>query len=475
MPFSIEDSLYNSMKSVYTSSPQALKTLIGFAYRAIPDSYRYGKIYTQYLSLLEKSQWWSKDQIENYQWVKTKGLLEHAYKNVPYYRKLLDERAISIKDIQNFHDFKKIPFLTKEIVRKNLSDLLAVNIKKSEMIPVTTGGSTGPPLKLFYEKGVSRSMESAFMLTQWRRGGYRVGDKLIVLRGDIVNNNKEKAPCYFDPIKNRLVLSSYHMIEKNLPFYINKIEKFKPKYLHVYPSSLIILARYMAEKKIKPFPSLKGIFASSETIYDWQLSLFEKVFNCKIIHWYGLNELVGLAGVCEKSSSYHFFPEYSYVELVDPIDDISATEDKKICEIVGTSFANNAMPFIRYRTMDYAVRDDKKCKCSRNYLIVKKVIGRKQDFFIDTTGSLLTFTGYTRPIRPIVDKINAYQYVQETPGIVILKLELREKLNDKETKIIYEKFGKIWPNFSLEIKYVDYIPKTKNGKFRYLIQKLKIS
>jgi len=475
MPYSIEDSLYNYMKSVYTSSPQTIRSLLGLVYRAIPDSYRYGKIYTQYLALLDKSQWWSKEKIENYQWGKTLKLLHHAYKNVPYYRKLLDERGISIKSVQNFNDFKIIPFLTKEIVRNNFETLLASNFKRSAIMPVTTGGSTGPPLKLFYEKGLSRSMENAFMLTLWRRCGYRPGDKVVVLRGDIINNCNKRAPSYYDPIKNRLVLSSYHMVEGNLNNYIKKISEFKPKYLHVYPSSLNILTRYMVKNNIEHFPTIKCILASSETIYDWQLELFENVFNCKVLHWYGLNELVALAGVCEYSNSYHFFPEYSYVELIDPIDSISGGEDNRILEIVGTSFANNAMPFIRYRTMDFAYKDDKLCKCGRNHSLVKKVIGRKQDFFIDNTGNLLTFTGYTRPIRPIVDKVNAYQYIQEKIGVVSLKLELNGKLSDYETKKIKRVFNKIWPNFVLDIKFVSSIPRTKSGKFRYLIQKLDIS
>ena len=179
-----------------------------------------------------------------------------------------------------------------------------------------------------------------------------------------------------------------------------------------------------------------------------------------------------LAGVCEKSISYHVYPEYSYVELIEGDDELLSYENDTIYEIVGTSFGNNAMPLIRYRTMDYAVEDSIKCKCKRNYPLLKKVIGRKQDFFIDKTGCLITFTGMNRPLRPVTQKIMAYQYIQEKEGIVKLNIELKEKFNTDDILTIKKIFQSIYPRFDIEIDFVDYIHRTKNGKFRYLVQKI---
>ncbi|MBC2709805.1 MAG: phenylacetate--CoA ligase family protein [Desulfosarcina sp.] len=391
MSFHLEDHLYGSLKSIYNSSPQAFKSVIGRVYRSMPDSLRYGETYGHYLSLLEKSQWWSKKKILAYQWEKTKNLLWHAYNNVPYYKTLFDQRGISIANIQNFQDFKKIPFLTKNIIRENFTELLAKNYKKSKLIPVATGGTTGAPLTLYYEKGVSRPLEYAFTVHGLGRIGFRVGDRIVVIRGEVVKGANQKAPSYFDPIRNRLVLSSYNMIEENLPYYIEKIRKFKPKFLHVYPSSLVLLARFMKDYKVDYFPALQGIIASSETIHQWQFDLFQEVFKCNVFPWYGLNELVALAGACEFSSRYHLFPEYSYVEFVRDDDFNEDTHNKNICEIVGTGFGNYAMPLIRYRTLDYAIPTDAICKCGRNYPMMEKVVGRKQEFFVDKTGSLITF------------------------------------------------------------------------------------
>ncbi|BBO77655.1 capsular polysaccharide biosynthesis protein [Desulfosarcina widdelii] len=472
MSFSVEDQLYGNFKSIYNSSPQFIKSVIGHLYGLVPARLRYGKTYSYYLSLLEKSQWWSDAEIEDYQWRETERLLHHAYQNVPYYKSLFDEHALSLKDIQNFYDFKKIPYLTKEIVRNNLSNLLAKNYSKSNAILVTTGGSSGAPLSLYYEKGVSRSMENAFIMTQWKRYGYSSGDRTVVLRGDVIKNTNDKAPSYFDPIKNSLILSSYHMIDDNLRHYITKINSFKPKYLHVYPSSLIILAQYMKRNSVEPFPGLKGILASSETIHDWQLELFQEVFECRVYHWYGLSELAALAGVCEVSDNYHVFPEYSYVEFIKNEEEVINNGNDNVFEIVGTSFCNDITPLIRYRTMDYAIPEKNKCECGRNHKLIKKVLGRKQDFFIDKSGSIITFIYADVPLWPMKHKIMAYQYIQNVAGKVILKIEPKEKFTKSDIELIMSGFKNIYTRFELKIDFVEKIHRTQSGKFLYFKQNI---
>ena len=468
MKFSIEDNLYSHFKLLYNYSPQAIKSIFGRLYSTLPNNLKYGKIHTDFLSLLEKSQWWSKNKIEEYQWQKVKNILSHSYKNVPYYRNLFDEMAINLNNIQNFNDFKIIPFLTKDIIIKNFNKLLAKNVHNINKLLVSTGGSTGNPLKLYYQKGISRAFENAFTIQGWKRLGYNIGDKLAVLRGDIVPNNSRNKNFYFDPIKNRIVLSSYRMTEDNMSDYIHIIRKFKPKFLHVYPSSLTNLAHYIIKHRIGKLISLKGIIANSQTLYDWQLELFKEAFNCNVHSWYGLNEFVALAGGCEYSSDFHFFPEYSYVEFRIDRDKKIESNNDDLYEIIGTNFCNYAMPLIRYKTMDFSTEARFSCLCGRHYPLVKKIIGRSQDFFINKTGNLITFTGHNRPIRPITGKVATYQYLQNEPGRIVLKIELTQSVSNGEERRIRKTFHKIWPSFDFEIKYVDHIKRTKNGKFLYL-------
>ena len=71
-------------------------------------------------SLLKKSQWWSREQLDEYQFQQLSRLLKHAYHHVPHYTKVFDERGLKPEDIKDFTDLRKLPFLTKEIIQNSM-------------------------------------------------------------------------------------------------------------------------------------------------------------------------------------------------------------------------------------------------------------------------------------------------------------------------------------------------------------------
>ena len=74
-------------------------------------------------------------------------------------------------------------------------------------------------------------------------------------------------------------------------------------------------------------------------------------------------------GDCENHTHLHNYFEYGYVELLD-------TDRPNIKKIIGTNLHNKTMPIIRYDTGDLAIVDDSNCKCSRNGITIKNIIGR---------------------------------------------------------------------------------------------------
>ena len=166
-------------------------------------------------------------------------------------------------------------------------------------------------------------------------------------------------------------------------------------------------------------------------------------------------------------------PEYGILELIGKNNNPINGEDK-LGEIVATGFNNFACPFIRYRTMDLAVPINAKCECGRNHQLIKNIEGRKQEFFVDKTGSLITFTCSDDALWNVKDKINAYQYVQNEPGKVLLKIDAKSKFSISDIDNVKRIFLDFYPRFGIEIKFVENIPRTERGKFRYLIQNLPV-
>jgi len=140
-------------------------------------------VYRETYALLRQSCRWNREEIAGYQAEALSHLLEHAYENVPYYRRIFRERSLAPEDIETPADLALLPLLTREILQANLPDLKARNYPESAFEYVTTGGSTGIPVGFYYEKGVSRAREWAFMKTQWDRVGYRFTDRCVVLGG----------------------------------------------------------------------------------------------------------------------------------------------------------------------------------------------------------------------------------------------------------------------------------------------------
>jgi len=455
--------------------PYPIKQGLKYIYGTIPPRFRYSKVFWDTYNFLQKSQWWSRQRLEEYQLQQLEKLLKHAYENVPYYHRVFDERGLKAKDIQDFNDLKKLPYLTKDIIRDNIQDLVAQNYPKSKLQYCTTGGSTGIPLGFYHEKGITDAKEKAFITMLWSRVGFKMGDRCLILRGNVVETAGKGKFWKYDTINKNLIFSSYHMTDENLPKYNHKIREFQPDFIQAYPSVITILARFMKENNIEPFTTVKAILCASENLYPWQRKLLEEIMQCRVWSFYGHSERVALAGECEKSSYYHIFSEYGIVELISK-DGKPVTQECEIGEIVATGFNNFAFPFIRYRTADIGVHTTQVCSCGRNYPLLKKIEGRLQDLIITKDNRLISLTSliFAQHFEAF-SKIKEMQLIQQESGEIIVKIvKTNEYRNEDEQEITQKMQGCVNGGLNIRFAYADHIPRTKSGKCRFLIQKLPI-
>ena len=223
--------------------------------------------------------------MQKWQISKIRDLLKHANKTVPYYRKLFKDIGYEPNNFNNLKDLKSIPFITKEIIKNNYDDLISEKYKNADLSFMTTGGSTGDPMKIIMNKEY-RSLNHANTRYYLNVAGYRPGEnKSIRLHGDYIPEEKINKGEYWNTEGSRLSMSVHHLTEQTVEIYVDKINKFSPKYIHVYPSALVLINHIKIKSKISN--SIKSIFADSETTYDWQRNLFEEVFKCKVFNTYG--------------------------------------------------------------------------------------------------------------------------------------------------------------------------------------------
>ncbi len=424
----------------------------------------YRKPYKETYTRIKEMERWSAEQIHRYQWEHLLLLLHHAYEHVPYYKKLFKSQGITPEDIQTMQDFQKLPFLTKELVQKHASELKATNYPAYAFEETNTGGSTGFLLRFPVEKGVWYAKHLAYITALLQRGGCRTMDSSVQLIG------REK-PWEYRLLPRTLLLSSYQMTDQNLPVYVRKITRLKPRYFIGYPSAITLLAQYMKHQSFE-LHGLKAIFCFGETLYDWQRDFLEAFFDCRVHGQYGQREQCVFAGSCEKSDYYHIFPDYGFAELIDS-DGQPVTQEGACGEIVGTGFHTGIFPFIRYRTGDIALYTAHRCDCGRQTLRFQSIEGRVQDFMVSKTKRLVPLMGVLQLIARSSPNMKEYQLYQEKEGELMLRIVRKEEFSNRDVRQIQDNVqNRLKDEFSLTLVYVESIPRTSRGKYQFLVQKL---
>ena len=457
--------------SVYKYIVSQIKDLAKNLYSFIPIEKRMGQKYWSLRHFLNTAQWWDQEKISGWQFTRTKKILNYAYSNVPGYYELYRSARISPDDIRSLSDMEHLPFTTKELLRDNLKDFTTSKIPKRQLNYITTGGSTGIPFG-FYHTKTNKWMENAFIHSGWLRSGWQLGAPSIVLRGSFVGTSEK---FYSNSkLRNEFDVSTYYLSENTYLEYFDFIVKQNTMAIQAYPSAITILSDLMQNHRHEGQINVKVLLLGSENLYDWQKEMIQKAFpNARLFAWYGHAEQVVLAPWCEKVDIFHAWPFYGYTELIN--HDNQPINIGQVGEIVGTSFWNYGTPFIRYRTMDFAESGGIGCNlCKREFPIFTKIEGRLQEFIISATGRYISMTAINMH-SDIFDDVRQFQFYQDHPGKVILKIVPKQNFSEISSQKIFNIIkSKLSSDVDLTLEIVNDIPPTKNGKLRFLDQRLNL-
>ena len=435
----------------------------------IPYRLRQGYSYRRWRRFIREAEKYPLEKIREWQLTKLKLIVRHAYENIDGYCQLYREAGVHPDDIRSLDDIQHLPLTTKQLFQDNI-DAFTARTEFSRYI--TTGGSTGIPFG-FNVSIDMLAMERAFMHAGWERAGWKLGDRSAVLRGGYIGS--ELNPIQYDPYRRELNLSTYYLTAESLPRYLAAIRDYQPKVIQAYPSALNLLADLLIESKRHGEIPFGVILLGSENLYDWQLEKFEYVFpKTKIFSFYGHAELAILAAWCEKERTFHVWPFYGYTEIFDQDQREVAIGNEG--ELVGTSFHNFATPFIRYKTMDYAIKGETFChSCARPFLVLDKITGRSQEIIVSGRGRQISMTAINMHSK-VFDNIKQFQFYQDKQGEVTFKIVRKNSYTDEDTNYIRrELMKKLADDFLLTIRFVNDIPRTKAGKYRFLIQKMPVN
>lgn len=413
---------------------------------------------------MEMSQWWDRQHLQALQLSKLRCLLDHAGTYVPYYRNLFSEIGFEVPYIDSLADLARLPLLDKPAIRGHTDALKSE--KAHGLDRFNTGGSSGEPLIFFISKErVSHDVAAKWRATRW--WDVDIGDEEIVVWGSPIElGAQDGLRALRDRLLRTRLLPAFEMSAQKLDGFLDEIAEIRPKMLFGYPSALSLIARH-AESRERRMDRLgiRVAFVTSERLYDEQRRQISATFGCPVANGYGGRDAGFIAHECPEGGM-HITAEDIIVEIVDRSG--TPLPSGQAGEIVVTHLATRDFPFIRYRTGDIGILDDRLCACGRGLPLLKEIQGRSTDFLVAQDGTIMHGLALIYILRNL-SCVRNFRIIQESLDLTRVWVVSDGTFDSEAAAKIKQGFkARLGQAVNVLIEEVAEIPAEKSGKFRYV-------
>ncbi|XAG87473.1 hypothetical protein MRN67_14465 [bacterium 19CA01SA08] len=444
---------------IYLALPYFLQNVLLTFFAFFNDKRRYGGRYRHIEEEVFNRGKFSPKELKAYQIKKLKEALEHA-QNSKYWAKRFNEFGVDPSSENPISELLKLPILTKHEVRNCASQ---IRIDTNNSIKVHTSGTTGAGL-IFYE---TQQSEAERWATWWRYrndlGIYR-GDWCVLFGGrsiiapDYKGKNFHRVNYY----SKQVLFSCYHLSNENIKFYIQELNSRKIEWIHGYPSVISELAHLALENNYRLDYKVKSITLGAESLSANQARVIESFFGVRPKQHYGLAESVANLSQKSNDAQLHVDEDFAYVEFI-PVDG-----SEGLSRIVGTNFTNKSFPLFRYDTGDLA------SGLNENTFprVVRDIDGRKEDYVLLPNGSKVGRLDHIFKDAVYVDEA---QIVQLEDFSLEVKLVVNQAWDDDIhfPELEGEFRERLGRDIKIVLNKVESIERTKSGKLRFVISKVK--
>jgi phenylacetate-CoA ligase len=427
---------------------------------------RHGKHFYEILRFLKESEWWSQEQICDFQDRKLQQIVHHAYESVPYYRQVFDGLGLHPQDIRSQQDLSKLPILTKDDVQRNYEELISRRFKRRDLHINLTSGTTGKPLAIYLTHEALQFQWAVW----WRhraRFGLKFGDWFLMFGARLPVSIKQTKPPYwrYDYALNRVYLSTYHLTPSTIPEVVKWLNQQHFDFFTGYPSAMYALASFMQDNGLRLLNRPKYVVTGAETLIPAFEHTIRDVFGAPVTEQYGNAEACGNFAKCEYGR-FHLDAEFCIVELL-PIPELDRPDMRRL---IFTGLANPAMPLIRYDIGDYGRLAKGPCPCGRETLTLESIDGRIEDFVRTPDGRMAI--GMNQ-VFEWASGVREAQIVQNQLDKIEVRVVPGPGYSEQDKKILESELQKrLGHDMQIEFRIVDSIPRAANGKFRAVLSNI---
>jgi len=451
---------------IYEISPNWFQNSLISFYNYQHNRKRYSDAYEKSKQWFKENEFKSLDELLEIQNQRFLEFYNYVKQNSSYYGKRFQE--LNDSEIKSIQDISKLPIFSKEDIRANFKELITV-AKKNAYVS-KTGGTTGKSLEIFYTW--DDFQERIAILDYFReRFGYKYGKKTAWFSGkNLLTERDRKRSRYWktDYINNIRYYSTFDINPTSYKYYIDNINAYQPEFIVAFPSSIHDLARLAMNNnyplKCKP----KVVFPTAEALVEDEVELMEKYFGCKLRDQYASSEGAPFITECDKGK-LHYELLSGVIEVLDE-DGLPAQEG----EMIVTAFGTKGTPLIRYRIGDRLKFDDKTCSCGRNTPVVEKIIGRINDYIYSNETGKINLGNLSNCVK-YVHGVIKFQAIQDSLTEITFNLQVdKEEYKKKDEQMFMQELrNRLGEKISLNINYVENIPREKSGKFQMIKNSVK--
>jgi phenylacetate-CoA ligase len=448
-----------NLQKIYDASPLWMQNAMATGYGFRTKRQRYGREYHKHLSFLDEFSSLSRTEQEAYQVWKLLRFLHHVKEKSSFYRELY--AGIPVEDFTGLDDLKRLPVVTKDMLRENISRVVTVSTR--EAIIGHTGGTTGMSLEVkFTEENNQQRMAvldhfkagHGFINLKMRRATF--SGKHIVPLG-----NFGHVFWRYNSAIRQMMYSSFHITEETCPHYIRSLNQFRPVAIDGFVSSISEIAEYMLRHGVRFDFKPAVVFPTSETVTPRHREMIEEAFVCKVRDQYSSSEGAPFVWEC-REGRLHYDLSTGVIENMEGSD-----------EILVTSFATYGTPLVRYRIGDRMAFDStgEICRCGHASPLVQSIEGRAVDYLYTTKGGKVNLGNVANIVKNASNSIIRAQFEQTDLTAIMARLVVDRKIfKEKHGNLLIEEMHhKFGDNMKVSIDIVENIPHAKSGKYALII------
>jgi len=423
----------------------------------------FGQKMMRRLSFLKEAQWLPSEKLHSIRDRSLRELINVAYDEVPFYRDLMDKASVNPADIQKAADLRKIPIVTKQMLRLAYPDRVTRGTGK-KFHESRSSGSTGANFSVRLDSETAGWYRASFLLALgW--AGWKIGEPHLQTGMTL---NRDLSRRMKDALLNCHYFSAYDLTDSHLDLCLNILERHSIRHLWGYPGSLYCLARRALEQGWNQ--PLRSIVTWGDNLYDHYRKTIEEVFGTRVIDTYGCSEGMQISAQCGVGSTYHVHALDVIVEYLD--DNEEPVAPLQLGDLIVTRLHPGPMPLIRYKVGDVGIAGDTRmCACGRGYDVMQSIQGRDTDMVITQSGNRLIvhfFTGVLEHFK----EIDSFQVIQESLNSIILRVVPTGEFSAEMHQRIIDALREKGADLNIELELVEEIPLPPSGKRRFIISQL---